>query len=750
MTAFKPQIPMPANLILAFFPPMAEPQGGNKTPNAKAADFSGLLDRLVESLESDAPLPQGTLLNAYTVPRSGPSGLPTNSALLSNGTAKTPGDDGNATETAGAAAAAQTASTTATQVTQAAPPLAVPSDTAIYQAFPVGQARDGLGRLASTLSPVAKAKRASLPNQSASSLESGPNLSAYVPISVPAPSTSPAIQVHPGTGYSQTDNLPPHEPPDCTSEARLPDGPSVPTPTAGACVENRAVSGQPQPAGQASQSQRTADRSLSMAVLQAGKVVQPPMGSLMGADSPSPAGATGTSKPGAELARPEHRPNQSLSQPVANLPQPARPQAQPNVAAHNELPTSPLTVEAPVNQPEDVTGWNPQPDRQSSASQANVDATPSAGSSGAVPEPPPAALAAPTSAIAPNMSPAPSLAFSARLTPLFPLANKSVAVEVQTQSANAVAVRPPEGQGSRAGAPRMAAAAIAVPRDGATGRAPVLAPGAATTDFDANPEGVRTPEKPPAVDDSNREAHLSAVAASAQTVPGSGDSSPANASEPAAPAGQPTPQTAKGAFTSAPDKQDQPPVAKTADTPSDQAPQVAPPSSVAGVPRAIGEAPSATPASGAPDAEALPPAQSLAESRLKPAGAARGIQLQMNAGDEHVEIRVTDRAGELKVDVRTPNSRLAGALRADLPELAARIEQAGYRAETWQPLSSTTPDRWRPAESGASSQNMQDESQRQGGQQQNEGRRQDSEDGEQAAQRKQDRKDFRWLFNSIR
>jgi flagellar hook-length control protein FliK len=151
-----------------------------------------------------------------------------------------------------------------------------------------------------------------------------------------------------------------------------------------------------------------------------------------------------------------------------------------------------------------------------------------------------------------------------------------------------------------------------------------------------------------------------------------------------------------------------------------------------------------------PDAEAPSTAAQPSEGPLKPSGAAHGIQLQMSAGDGRVEIRVTDRAGEVRVDVRTPDSRLAGALRADLPELAARIEQTGYRAETWQPPSSSSPDRWRIAESGAASPSTESQSQRQGGQRQDEGQRQNSRDQEQTAEHKPDRKDFQWLFNSIR
>lgn len=68
-----------------------------------------------------------------------------------------------------------------------------------------------------------------------------------------------------------------------------------------------------------------------------------------------------------------------------------------------------------------------------------------------------------------------------------------------------------------------------------------------------------------------------------------------------------------------------------------------------------------------------------------PVSPARDIRLQVTGGERRVEVRLTERAGEVQVSVRTPDSQLAGALRDDLPALSARLQQTGFRAETWHP-----------------------------------------------------------------
>ncbi|GEM_PF-3269576 len=78
---------------------------------------------------------------------------------------------------------------------------------------------------------------------------------------------------------------------------------------------------------------------------------------------------------------------------------------------------------------------------------------------------------------------------------------------------------------------------------------------------------------------------------------------------------------------------------------------------------------------------------------------ARDIRLQVGAGERTVDVRVSERAGEVQVAVRTADSRLAGTLRDDLPVLAARLEQSGFRAEVGHPPAPVPEPRPRAAES---------------------------------------------------
>lgn len=52
---------------------------------------------------------------------------------------------------------------------------------------------------------------------------------------------------------------------------------------------------------------------------------------------------------------------------------------------------------------------------------------------------------------------------------------------------------------------------------------------------------------------------------------------------------------------------------------------------------------------------------------------------------EGVEVRVVERAGEVRVAVRTADADLARDLRQDLNQLVTRLEEKGYRTETWRP-----------------------------------------------------------------
>ncbi len=55
---------------------------------------------------------------------------------------------------------------------------------------------------------------------------------------------------------------------------------------------------------------------------------------------------------------------------------------------------------------------------------------------------------------------------------------------------------------------------------------------------------------------------------------------------------------------------------------------------------------------------------------------------------EKVQVRMAERAGELRVMVSTPDANLGDSLRTGLPELVERLEGGGFVAETWHPAES--------------------------------------------------------------
>ena len=142
------------------------------------------------------------------------------------------------------------------------------------------------------------------------------------------------------------------------------------------------------------------------------------------------------------------------------------------------------------------------------------------------------------------------------------------------------------------------------------------------------------------------------------------------------------------------------------------------------------------------------PPNSLTEAMTAPqTSPAREIQLQFHQGEQRVDVRLTERSGEVRVAVRTPDAQLAGALRASLPALSARLEQTGFRAETWHPAISH--ESARPA--GHMSPSVSDSKDtrngsRQSGQQQSDPRQQRPNTAHAA---KSQRKEFRWFMSQL-
>ncbi len=63
---------------------------------------------------------------------------------------------------------------------------------------------------------------------------------------------------------------------------------------------------------------------------------------------------------------------------------------------------------------------------------------------------------------------------------------------------------------------------------------------------------------------------------------------------------------------------------------------------------------------------------------------AHDIKLELTGTGPRVEVRLVERSGEVHVAVRTPDGRLADAMRDDLPALAARLEQSGFHGNEWR------------------------------------------------------------------
>lgn len=71
-------------------------------------------------------------------------------------------------------------------------------------------------------------------------------------------------------------------------------------------------------------------------------------------------------------------------------------------------------------------------------------------------------------------------------------------------------------------------------------------------------------------------------------------------------------------------------------------------------------------------------------------GPANQISISVPAGDQQkVEVRLMDRAGEVRVSVHAPNEELAGTLRQDLGSLTGKLNQSGYTTEAFTPSRSS-------------------------------------------------------------
>jgi hypothetical protein len=154
--------------------------------------------------------------------------------------------------------------------------------------------------------------------------------------------------------------------------------------------------------------------------------------------------------------------------------------------------------------------------------------------------------------------------------------------------------------------------------------------------------------------------------------------------------------------------------------------------------------------------ESAAPPQEAGRLEPKPgvaSGVAREIKLELTGGDRRVEVRLSDRAGEVRVAVRTPDSHLAGTLRENLPELSTRLAETGMRSEVWRPAGSAAAE-WRhtssPQAGGNLAQDGESPSQGQGGHPQGNPRERRQPDFQEQPAPKEKGKEFAWLMSTLR
>ncbi len=124
------------------------------------------------------------------------------------------------------------------------------------------------------------------------------------------------------------------------------------------------------------------------------------------------------------------------------------------------------------------------------------------------------------------------------------------------------------------------------------------------------------------------------------------------------------------------------------DSAGGQAPDgaTAPPGSPSGVPsrEAAGAQAAPAPTTAAPGTPSAASIRNAAATSESAGPVAHDIKLELAGAGPRVEVRLVERAGEVHVAVRTPDGRLAEAMRDDLPALAARLEQTGFHGNEWR------------------------------------------------------------------
>ena len=159
-----------------------------------------------------------------------------------------------------------------------------------------------------------------------------------------------------------------------------------------------------------------------------------------------------------------------------------------------------------------------------------------------------------------------------------------------------------------------------------------------------------------------------------------------------------------------------------------------------------------------PDTAAAKPVrpQDAMESETKPdaakANPVRDMKFEVTGGERRVEVRLSERGGEVKMTVRTPDANLASTLRENLPALSARLAESGFKSEAWHPAASSTNEQRRTAESsvGGASQDANSQPRQQDGEPQDGAGQRRPQSPQEPILQKQKGRDFAWLMSSLR
>jgi hypothetical protein len=159
-----------------------------------------------------------------------------------------------------------------------------------------------------------------------------------------------------------------------------------------------------------------------------------------------------------------------------------------------------------------------------------------------------------------------------------------------------------------------------------------------------------------------------------------------------------------------------------------------------------------------PDSTAAKPVrpQDAMESETRPdaakTAAVRDMKFEVTGGERRVEVRLSERAGEVKMTVRTADAPLASSLRENLPALSARLAESGFKSEAWRPAASSA-NEWRHdarSAAGGASQDANAQPRGQDRQPQDGAGQRRTKSSQEPMPLKEKGRDFAWLMSSLR